>query len=44
MAILSKELKKFEALKPMFLSRCEKEGGLDIDDGLESKTMIRHLE
>ena len=32
-----KEFKKFEALKSMFISRVEKEGQLDIDDGSEGK-------
>ena len=36
-----KELKKYKALKSMFLSRGEKEG-LDIDNGSEDKEMIRH--
>ena len=33
----NKEFKKFEALKSMFISRGEKEGQLDIDDGSEGK-------
>ena len=37
-----KELKKYEALKSMFLSRGKKKGQLDIDDGPEIKKMIRH--
>ena len=37
-----KELKKYEALKSMFLARDEKEGRLDTDDGSESKKIIRH--
>ena len=32
-----KELKKFEALKSMFISKGEKEGRLDIDGGSEGK-------
>ena len=38
----SKELKKYKALKSLFLSRVEKKGRLDIDDGSEGKKMIRH--
>ena len=37
-----KELKKYKALKSLFLSRVEKKGRLDIDDGSEGKKMIRH--
>ena len=33
----NKEFKMFEALKSMFISRGEKEGRLDIDDGSERK-------
>ena len=40
--LLCKELKKYEALKSMFLARGEKEGRLDTDDGAESKKIIRH--
>ena len=37
-----KKLTKYEALKLMFLSRGEKEGPLDFDDGSEGKEKIRH--
>ena len=37
-----KEFKKYKALKSLFLSRGEKKGRLDIDDGSEGKKMIRH--